>query len=323
MKLLLCSNIKLGAVSTEKLDIQLSHKWQSVRSTRFDDLMDHAARSNAHYVLLAGQLFGQARVTESLIDKLFELARDNADIQFIALLIPDEFLRISYRKDIPENLHVIDVHQVGAYQVDELSIYVRNNDVEVQLSEADILSIGQNTQGYYIASLGAEEYCIPIMEPIGFEDAADTKSGYSLLTVAENTPAKYSIHEHAAYVYKAIEIRIQSTDDQKEILRKINSATREIQRNCFLRVTLTGRSAFGLTIDSAALKVQLQNRIFFVDVYNNTVMDTDEDAFETDISLRSEFVRLALADESLSESERNRIISCGWNALSGKEVYEE
>ena len=90
-----------------------------------------------------------------------------------------------------------------------------------------------------------------------------------------------------------------------------------------MRVTLTGRSAFGLTMNSDVLKKQLQNRIFFVEVYDNTVMDIDEEAFETDISLRSEFVRLALQDDSLSESERNRLISCGWNALNGREVSAE
>ena len=98
---------------------------------------------------------------------------------------------------------------------------------------------------------------------------------------------------------------------------------RSIERDTFLRVTLTGRSAFGLTMSSDALKSQLQNRIFFAEVYDNTVMDIDEKAFETDISLRSEFVRLALQDGSLSESERNRLISLGWNALSGREVSAE
>ena len=63
--------------------------------------------------------------------------------------------------------------------------------------------------------------------------------------------------------------------------------------------------------------------IFYAEVFDNTSMDIDEETFETDISLRSEFVRLALRDGSLSESERNRIISAGWNALGGKEVNKQ
>jgi hypothetical protein len=49
-------------------------------------------------------------------------------------------------------------------------------------------------------------------------------------------------------------------------------------------------------------------------------MEVDRNALENDISLQSEFVRLVLQDESLSETERSRLISCGWNALNGKEV---
>jgi hypothetical protein len=70
------------------------------------------------------------------------------------------------------------------------------------------------------------------------------------------------------------------------------------------------------------LKAQLQSKVFYAEVYVNTIMDIDEEAFENDISLRSEFVRLALQDDSLSESERNRLICCGWNVLNGKEVTE-
>ena len=64
------------------------------------------------------------------------------------------------------------------------------------------------------------------------------------------------------------------------------------------------------------------SRLFFVEVFDSTVMEVDAEAFDTDISLRSEFVRLAMQDESLSEIERNRLISCGWTALGGKGANE-
>ena len=115
-----------------------------------------------------------------------------------------------------------------------------------------------------------------------------------------------------------IDLKIMPEDDQKEIIRKINNAVKSIAFDTFVRITIMGRLAFGMMLDVDALKKQLQNRIFFVEVYDNTVMDIDAEAFENDISLRSEFVRLALQDDSLSESERSRLISCGWNALKGE-----
>ena len=139
----------------------------------------------------------------------------------------------------------------------------------------------------------------------------------------EEELGEYTVKVDQGYAYQSIELKIIPEDDQKGILRKINNAVRDVDYNTFLRITITGRSAFGLMINVDALKKQLQNRIFFVETYDNTVMDIDEEAFENDISLRSEFVKLALQDDSLSESERNRLISCGWNALNGREVSAE
>lgn len=323
MKMLLCSDVKLGAVSSEKLDVQLSQKWQAVRATRFEELMDQAAQNNACYLLFMGQTFGQARVTEGLIDKLFALARSSSDIHLLLLLDMEEFQRLAYRKDVPENLHTLTLQNESTLQVDDLTVCTRNGTAELRWRECDAVHIGQDSQGRFSLMLSGQAQQIPVLEPTGFEDAEDALCGYGLLTLTDTSPAQYQASGSAAFTYHTIEIRILPGDDQKEILRKLSAATRDVKRNTFLRITLTGRSAFGLTINADALKMQLQNRIFFVDVYDNTVMDTEADAFETDISLRSEFVRLALADESLSESERNRVISCGWNALSGKEVAEE
>ena len=124
------------------------------------------------------------------------------------------------------------------------------------------------------------------------------------------------------FAFETVEVKLLPTDSEKEILRKINRAINTLDRDSFLRIRLVGRSAFGLTINADALAEQLQSKLFFAEVFDSTVMDIDTDAFETDISLRSEFVRLAMQDESLSESERNRLISCGWSALGGKGAYD-
>ena len=57
-------------------------------------------------------------------------------------------------------------------------------------------------------------------------------------------------------------------------------------------------------------------------IAKNPLVSIDAEEFETDISLRSEFVRLALNDNTLSDAERSRLICRGWNALGGKAVSE-
>ena len=90
-----------------------------------------------------------------------------------------------------------------------------------------------------------------------------------------------------------------------------------------MRVEIRGRAAFALPIPISEIREKLESRVLFARVVDDTIMDVNEAEFENDISLRSEFVRLALRDESLSETERNRLIRYGWNALCGKEVSVE
>lgn len=321
MKMLLCSDVRLGAICTENLDIRLSHKWQKARNDKLKELIDKAARNNAEYVALFGQMFGQARVSESVIDGLFKTVEDDAGIQTLAFLNIDEYKRVSYRNDIPQNLHLFCLQRNDLYVDDCIALRINKGVIELQLSEELIIS--KNGEEKYVISGLPEEYTIPSLEPIGFEDAQNCDFGYGIMEWKEEELGQYTVRVDQVYTYQSIELKIIPEDDQKGILRKINNAVRDVDFDTFLRITITGRSAFGLMINGDALKKQLQNRIFFVEVYDNTVMDIDEEAFENDISLRSEFVKLALQDDSLSESERNRLISCGWNALNGREVSAE
>lgn len=66
------------------------------------DLIDKAAQSNAEYIALVGRIFGQERISESVIDSLFQAVKEDAQIQVLAFLVADEYNRISYRNDMPE-----------------------------------------------------------------------------------------------------------------------------------------------------------------------------------------------------------------------------
>ena len=322
-KILLCADVRLGAVSTEKLDIKQSQKWQAARNEKFEDLIDQAAQNNATYIALFGRLFGQERVTESVIDTLFQAVREDSGITVLVFLSAIEHKRVSYRNDVPENLHLINMESRDSFLDDNIALRINAGEAELQLDDNESIVIRKEEDGKYVISGIPDAAAIPSFEPTGFEDAQGNKFGFGILEWTEDRLGQYQVKGGSKYAYKAVELKIMPEDDQKEILRKINSAVRMIDIDTFLRITMTGRSAFGLTMNNDALKNQLQGRIFFVEVYDNTVMDIDEKSFENDISLRSEFVRLALQDSSLSESERNRLISLGWNALSGKEVSAE
>ena len=323
MKMLFCCDLRLGVICTENLDIKLSHKWQAARIEKLTDLIDIAAQNNAAYVAFFGRIFGRDRISESVIDGLFNAIKDDKDIQALAFLNAEEYKRVSYRNDIPENLHLLCMQTEDSYTDDNIALRIDRSVIELQLADNDSLTIRENEIGKFEIDGMPEIHTIPSFEPIGFEDVEGMVCGDGVLDWSDESLGQYIVTHNQKYGFRSIELKILPEDDEKEIVRKINNAVRKIDFDTFLRITITGQSAFGLTISGDGLKNQLQNRTFFVEVYDNTVMYIDEEAFENDISLRSEFVRLALQDDSLSESERNRLISCGWNALNGREVTAE
>ncbi len=322
MKLLICADVRLGAACTENLGADLSHKWQAARTGKLSGLADKAIQEHAAYIVLLGRIFGQERVSESIIDDLFGAVREAGKIQAFAVLAEGEYDRITYRNDIPENLHLICAQKEDSYADGNLAIRIHGQDVEIRVADRTPIQIVKSEGRFKISGLG-EERAIPFFEPLGFEDAAEHSFGYELLDWGQDARGRLEVKESQTYAYRSIEIKILPEDGRKEILRKINTAVSGMDFDTMLRVTIAGRLAFGRMLNGDELKAHLQNKIFFAEVYDNTIMDIDEEAFEHDISLRSEFVRLALRDDFLSESERNWIICHGWNALNGEEVSAE
>ena len=322
-RMLLCADVRLGAECVERLNPEQSHKWQTARNESFADMIGQAARFGNAPVALFGRIFGQERVPESVIDMLFQIVGGNPAVSVVAFLNGHEYERISYRSEIPGNLHLLHAQGQDSYRDDSISVSVGGDAVTLLAGNGEAVTVTQDHAGKYLLSGVPGAGGVPSFEPVGFEDAQSAQFGLGILKWEKDRPAAYEIVSRPGFAFKALELKIMPVDDPKEFRQKISEAARPIRYDTFLRVTVTGRCAFGLTLSGDGLKSLLQNRIFFAEVYDNTVMDIDEEAFETDISLRSEFVRLALQDETLSESERSRIISYGWKALGGGEVSAE
>ncbi len=322
MKLLFCADVMIGADHSDILEQRVARKWNDSRAEKLFDMVHKAAQYGTEYIGLFGQLFGQKRLPENIIDHFFTTIHEAPGLQFLVFINAEEFNRLSYRNDIPENLHLLCTQIDDTYADENTSVFVNKSEITMENADNTSVRISESNEEFIIDCFG-EKQPIPYFEPTGFDNSLKGLFGYGILDLSPEKQGKYSLIRSQIYDYKSIEIKIRPEDTHKEILRRINTAVAEFDPDTVLRITLAGKSAFGMMINSAAIARQLQNRFFSVEVFDNTIMDIDEESFENDISLRSEFVRLAIHDDSLSESERNRIISFGWNALIGKEVSTE
>ena len=318
MKLFLCTNVRVGADCTDNLSVPLAREWAHGRNNKFEELPGLAYRSGAGYLVLEGSLFGAKHVPESLISTLFDEVRRTDKLETAACLDEKEYQRILARSDVPANFHPLCFENSDVWSDGNLEIAVRPDGVSIKLNNgSSALEIHREGENFF-----AGEQRLPDFEPVGFEDAQRGPFGYSLIDMDENGSRLSSV-EGTVYFYEKAEARFSPEDTKADMMRKIDNAVSSMDSSTIVRLFLTGETPFGKAADRAEVKEHLQNKVFYAEVYDNTTMHVDTKALEHDISLQSEFVRLAMQDHSLSEAERSRLISCGWNALSGREVPKE
>jgi len=323
MRMVLCEDIRLGALCTENLGAELSKKWREARIEKYKVLIGHSIEEKAQYIALFGNLFGRERVAEAVLDELFHAVNQAEDLHVLLFLGQGEYNRVNYRSDKPKNLHLICMEIDGTFVDEMISIQILGGTVDLRLDNNTALMIGKGTEGRYGLS-GLEEYhIIPSFEPTGFEDSLNKTFGYAVLEWESDGIIDYIETEEQVYFYHSEEIELRPDDDEYRISNMMELIGRDYGKSTILRVTLSGNTMFGMLINARKLKEILQKHVFYADVFDNTNMDIDRFSFENDISLASEFVRLTMQDDSLSETERNRMICFGWNALNGNEVSAE
>ena len=322
MKMLLTDHVKIGSVSTEQLSVEQTKKWHHSRMKRIRELAELAVKLDAGYLALTGNLLGNARISEAMIDSIFSIAAGQPGLNMLVFLTDSEYRRLSCRKDSPDNLHLIRLRSKDDYMDEQIALRLSENTIELQLGEHPSLLIHCRRAGDSVIETNEKAIPIPCFEPLGFDDAARIKFGILSLEWDDSTAPVISQIPMQHYVYQEARLELSPAETQREILHKLRHSASKLERNTFLRLTICGRTAFGITMDAAAMKQELEKQVFFAQVFDNTEMDIDAEEFETDISLRSEFVRLALNDNTLSDAERSRLICRGWNALGGKAVSE-
>ena len=86
-------------------------------------------------------------------------------------------------------------------------------------------------------------------------------------------------------------------------------------------MVLTGACAADTPRDLDSLTRELADRFYAVKCRDETRLAIDIDSYKDDVSLKGEFIRLALA-AGLSEEDCGQVIRYGLRALSGEEIEE-
>ena len=94
--------------------------------------------------------------------------------------------------------------------------------------------------------------------------------------------------------------------------------TRDIPHTDIVRAVLVGHYQLELKKDHLAILNQLRSRFYFFEIRDESRLFHSPEIYKNDKSLKGEFIRLVLSDDSLTESQKERIIGFGLSALVGE-----
>ena len=165
-------------------------------------------------------------------------------------------------------------------------------------------------------------YCYPgCLDGRGFDETG--VCGFVLLDIDEEKRTCKS--EFIPFASRTLYVKHVDISDCMTSIQIAGRVGQELDREGYsdrslIKVVLTGNVDIECEKNIEYLKKQLENRCYFLKIYDETRFAVDYRAFALDESLKGEFVRTVNAAADLDEETKAEIIRYGIQALAGEEI---
>lgn len=159
------------------------------------------------------------------------------------------------------------------------------------------------------------------LEGRGFDECGD--HGFIVIDVDEE---KKSVEaEFISFAYRhihTVEVDVTGANTTGDVSKIIKRKLDEdyYDEKDLMKFVLVGEVDFESEISTGLLVKEFEDNFYFLKIYDETKMKVDYDHFLLDESLKGEFVRLVMAREDLSASEKAVIVRYGIKALAMEEI---
>ena len=352
MKLIHCADIHLDSPMETNLSADKARERKlEIRST-FSRMVRTAADEGVEAILIAGDLFDGARVTKSTENYVLDLIASYPMIDFYYLSgNHDKGSALANSVQLPANLHTFgrvwstyrrgNVAITGASVADADTLSLNPDDVNILLLHGqerrsagvvgeDIIHLGRfKNKGVDYAALGHIHEYRPLrldtrgvacysgcLEGRGFDECGI--KGYVMLNI-EGGHVSHRFVPFATRTLHTAECDITDFSSGLDLEERMLASVKDIPQKDMVKVILKGNVSAEAMVDTAHLRGVLSERFYFAKIKDETHLSINAEDYAHDISLKGEFVRHVMAS-SLPESEKERVIACGFRALSGEEL---
>ncbi len=351
MKIIHAADLHLGSRLVSKFPTEITEQRRSEVRGAFQRLVAYAAENDVAAILLAGDVFDSDHPFKKDKELFYNVIADHPQIQFYYLRGNHD---VATSPDVNyENLHYFGT-QWQSYQLDGVTIagleinehnatalYTtlnlapnatnlvmlhgeisdRDGNGKINLKKLrdkyiDYLALGHihKPQAGRLDDRGV--YVYPgCLEGRGFDEIGE--HGFALISI-ENGEISHQWVPFATRIISEQNVDVTGCDSAYAVFKRVQQQVTFVPRNLY-RINLVGTITFADETLALDVRTNLQGQCYFLDVKDQTKHQIDLTAYAKDLSLRGEFVRAVQADGNLNESERQRIINYGLQALSGEQ----
>lgn len=166
------------------------------------------------------------------------------------------------------------------------------------------------------------EYCYAgCLEGRGFDECGE--HGFVVLDI-EEAGGRYT-HTFVPFAQRklyTVNVDVTDCETTAEMVEKAETALHHAgcEDSSLVKIVLKGMLDVECEKDITYFLSRFKPRFYFVKVYDETMLKIDSNDYLLDESLKGEYVRQVMSDESLSEEDKKIIIRYGLQALAGEEV---
>lgn len=354
MKFIHCADVHLDSKIETNLPTAKAKQRRKEILLSFCAMVDYAKEEKVDAVIIAGDLFESTRANKTTAEIILEKIAECKDTDFLYLFGNHDCKNPLADYNCPENLkffgdgwtyykygnvcisgvNLTDKNCHGIYgeltldkeninivtlhgQIATSSSEINVNQNELSHLDIDYLALGHihNRSSGKLGENGIWSYC-GCLEGRGFDETGD--KGFILLQTEQNNLKAQFVKTSQRSIIVS-ECDISGLNNAGEILQKIDNDTANVDQSAMLKVVLTGAVPSDARKDVEYLKTHLNQKFWFAKVQDKTRLLINPEDYINDVSLKGEFIRLAMS-EDLPEELRDRVIECGLGALNGLEV---
>lgn len=356
MKIIHTSDIHLASKLTTRLPSSKVASRRRELTQNFLRMCSEGMKGGVSAIIIAGDLFDSEKITRRELDSLLAIIERAENITF--LYLPGNHERdvlVTSGEQIPKNLlffgkdwtyyklgnvTVAGRSETAADMFDSLklspydkNIVVLHGELRDKSAENGIIGLSDSADrnidymalGHYhsygqhvIDKRGVAVYS-GTPEGRGFDETGDM--GFSLISCDEGG-LRHKFVPFAKRRLYIVDVDITGALRTTDVERRINEATVNIHSDHLIRVNFTGERELELRCDKAFLTDRFSEKFYYFEIKDSSKLLTRAEDYIFDKSLKGEFIRICLADETLTDEQKEKIIHCGLSALSG-EAFDE